>query len=207
MNSYTRLTSFYGLRISSRLTFNGLRYNCLTSIASSSEKDPILEWARRYRIPINICVKKVAYDSSIDLSLAHVTKDQWNMFLTHQFRRKLVKDPTSAMSMADIKDLCFHFERLSFINNDNDTYSSRNEDMESNGIQLTDADIEHISMSCAIVSKCAKTLVLSEMKALIESNKLLSQMSDMRLPHEWYPYARLMKRKIIVHAGIFNVQI
>jgi hypothetical protein len=29
----------------------------------------------------------------------------------------------------------------------------------------------------------------------------LVRVCDMRLPHDWYPYARLMRRKIIYHGG------
>lgn len=43
-----------------------------------------------------------------------------------------------------------------------------------------------------------------DMADVVESNKMLINTSDMRLPHEWYPYARLMKRKIIFHGGPTN---
>jgi len=29
----------------------------------------------------------------------------------------------------------------------------------------------------------------------------LVRVCDMRLPHDWYPYARLMRRKIVYHGG------
>ena len=34
--------------------------------------------------------------------------------------------------------------------------------------------------------------------------RTLCETSDLRIPHEWYPYARLMKRKIIYHGGPTN---
>jgi hypothetical protein len=37
-----------------------------------------------------------------------------------------------------------------------------------------------------------------------ESSKALSQTADLRHPHQWYPVARAMKRKIIFHAGPTN---
>lgn len=38
----------------------------------------------------------------------------------------------------------------------------------------------------------------------IAMNRILSLSTDLRLPHEWYPYTRLMKRKIIYHGGPTN---
>ena len=38
----------------------------------------------------------------------------------------------------------------------------------------------------------------------IASFKTLCTFSDLRLPHEWYPYARLRKRKIYFHGGPTN---
>lgn len=43
-----------------------------------------------------------------------------------------------------------------------------------------------------------------ELKEIIREHKLLLDTTDMRLPHEWYPYARLVKRKIIFHGGPTN---
>ena len=38
----------------------------------------------------------------------------------------------------------------------------------------------------------------------IAAYKTLLETTDLRIPHEWYPYARLMKRKIIYHGGPTN---
>lgn len=43
-----------------------------------------------------------------------------------------------------------------------------------------------------------------ELRDVIKEHQLLLNTTDMRLPHEWYPYARLMKRKIIFHGGPTN---
>ena len=39
---------------------------------------------------------------------------------------------------------------------------------------------------------------------MVKANKMLRNTSDMTLPHECYPYARLMKRKVIFHGGPTN---
>lgn len=43
-----------------------------------------------------------------------------------------------------------------------------------------------------------------ELSETISANKTLLETTDLRIPHEWYPYARLMKRKIIYHGGPTN---
>ena len=43
-----------------------------------------------------------------------------------------------------------------------------------------------------------------ELHDLICDQKIMIDTSDMRVPHEWYPYARLMKRKVIFHGGPTN---
>lgn len=39
---------------------------------------------------------------------------------------------------------------------------------------------------------------------IFQAHKILSATSDLRIPHEWYPYARMLKRKIIYHGGPTN---
>jgi hypothetical protein len=47
-----------------------------------------------------------------------------------------------------------------------------------------------------------ESTVEKERKAMKDSDLgQLVRVCDMRLPHDWYPYARLMRRKIIYHAG------
>jgi ATP-dependent RNA helicase SUPV3L1/SUV3 len=43
-----------------------------------------------------------------------------------------------------------------------------------------------------------------ELKDSINMYKMLCATSDLRSPNEWYPYARLIKRKIIYHGGPTN---
>jgi len=43
-----------------------------------------------------------------------------------------------------------------------------------------------------------------ELCDVVESHRTLSTATDLRVPHEWYPKARLMKRKIIFHGGPTN---
>jgi ATP-dependent RNA helicase SUPV3L1/SUV3 len=43
-----------------------------------------------------------------------------------------------------------------------------------------------------------------ELAEAIVAHKALCMTSDLRIPHEWYPYARLIKRKIYYHGGPTN---
>lgn len=64
---------------------------------------------------------------------------------------------------------------------------------------------------CAAADACRKFMydiairsAEIELKDLICDQKIMIDTSDMRVPHEWYPYARLMKRKVIFHGGPTN---
>ncbi|TFJ82406.1 hypothetical protein NSK_006315 [Nannochloropsis salina CCMP1776] len=53
--------------------------------------------------------------------------------------------------------------------------------------------------------RMGESTVEKERKAMKDSDLgQLVRVCDMRLPHDWYPYARLMRRKIIYHAGPTN---
>ena len=43
-----------------------------------------------------------------------------------------------------------------------------------------------------------------DLKEVVDAYKALNSTTDMRLPHEWYPVTRLMKRNIIYHGGPTN---
>jgi hypothetical protein len=45
---------------------------------------------------------------------------------------------------------------------------------------------------------------LKELKDVIRTNQLLSVATDLSYPHEWFPYARIMKRKVFFHGGPTN---
>jgi hypothetical protein len=45
---------------------------------------------------------------------------------------------------------------------------------------------------------------LHDMREKAAAAKMLASSADLRMPHEWYPYARLMRRKIVYHGGPTN---
>lgn len=162
-------------------------------------------WIVRYRIPISLVIKQIEENDSMydELVKDQITKEQWHIYLKNRYRRKLIKEPSSILSEDEIKMVQSLMDKLSFIDNGKSLESiesrlSRSSDFDD---VLTSQDLEQIKLSSTILAQSAKVSVLSEMKSLISINKALSQTSDMRLPHEWYPYARLMKRKIFIHAG------
>jgi hypothetical protein len=44
----------------------------------------------------------------------------------------------------------------------------------------------------------------SDLAHVITANQLLSSQTNMQAPHDWYPYPRIMKRKVIFHGGPTN---
>ena len=58
----------------------------------------------------------------------------------------------------------------------------------------------HTDFVVEVAGRLAKTTFLEQ----VESNMVLAQSADLRLPHMWSPVTRLMKRKIVYHAGPTN---
>ena len=106
------------------------------------------------------------------------------------FRRKLAKSPRDAVKNA--VDLSSLHEQLGVIAAD------------SRAVELT----EEQSATRSDCKKFLTQIMLKDaevdMADMVKANKMLRNTSDMTLPHELYPYARLIKRKVIFHGGPTN---
>ena len=86
----------------------------------------------------------------------------------------------------------------------------REENIENKG-NIGNNENKEISLKTPIFDNCKLILYNLMMKKAeidfretISANKTILETTDLRLPHEWYPYARLQKRKIIYHGGPTN---
>jgi hypothetical protein len=131
---------------------------------------------------VNEVIKKIASDSKIADNLAARWIDQhsWNSYL-NTYRRRLIKEPVETLGgEAQLHQLSAQFDRY----NPNDTQSE--EDMKKYMFDM-------------ILPKAE-----AEMQEMISAHKTLESSTDLRVPHEWYPWTRLMRRKIIYHGGPTN---
>ena len=127
-----------------------------------------------------------------DIYFRSIDARNWEGYLS-MYRRKIVKQPIQALGNGTVLvDFCKKLDDMA-----TETYklSDTADDFEPRpyldickqylfDIMIKDAEIE--------------------LRETIESNKTLLETTDLRIPHEWYPYARLMKRKIIYHGGPTN---
>lgn len=112
-----------------------------------------------------------------------IDRGSWKNYL-NSFRRRIIKEPVEAMGSE--KDLQHLTTELDFViaNRGNKDIVGKFNDYMVNTVILPRAEID-----------------LSD---VVESHRTLSSATDLRVPHEWYPKARLMKRKIIFHGGPTN---
>ena len=119
----------------------------------------------------------------------HIDRANWIGYLS-TFRRRLVKSPIEALGdMATLSSLVAKLEAI-----DNEV-----------PIMIGDLNISAAADACRkFMYDIAIRSAEIELKDLICDQKIMIDTSDMRVPHEWYPYARLMKRKVIFHGGPTN---
>lgn len=153
--------------------------------------DLIESWQYTYRIPINTIFQAILEDKSYQEVVKSKMLDtsNWENFANNS-RRVLVKDP-------------YHFFHQS-----NEKVIDMKHRLESAFINI---NIDEVGTSSSSFQACKDYLfqiILSraevELHEIIKANHVLAQTSDLSLPHEWYPYARLTKRKIIYHGGPTN---
>jgi ATP-dependent RNA helicase SUPV3L1/SUV3 len=115
----------------------------------------------------------------------YIDKRNWLQYLSG-FRRKLVKQPMDIFT-------------------DNHSFLEFCEKVDAMSQRMGTTDASQSLLNCKkflfdIIIKNAE----QELNEAIVAYKTLCITSDLRIPHEWYPYARLMKRKIIYHGGPTN---
>eukprot|EP01041_Mallomonas_annulata_P007206 gene7206-14696_t len=165
-------------RILNRLSSN----NCFPT--GMALDDVLKNWPGNYRIPINGILHEIAEDKDFELlaKSSHIDSQTWKSFLS-SYRRMLVKNPLDAFQNNKNAFLSF-IEKLPITND-------------------ADMPIDNTEFKKFLFS----TILKQAEESLGEQRNAYKQLcnkSDLRVPHEWYAYARLMKRKIIYHGGPTN---
>jgi len=159
-----------------------------TKATSDADIKLIAKWKIHYREPLNELVKTVLEDKSYRsvVNSKYIDFMNWTLF-ANSFRRSLIKDPQMHLNSDGLSQLMNHI----------DAYARNIEEHDGQGSKQAKGCLDHI------FDMMLNTALL-EMKDTIQTNEALSSNFDSRLPHEWYPYARIMKRKIIYHGGPTN---
>ena len=147
------------------------------------------EWSK-FREIINAMFERIVDDPQYSSTLKSNYLDifNWKNYL-NTYRRGLIKSPSSILSTQECLDLQDMMEKVDLANvlDLSEPLSSKE------GMEVKDS-----------LFRMAYSSALHELKIVIDMNKVLAHNSDLTMPHEWYPYARLMKRKIIYHGGPTN---
>jgi len=134
---------------------------------------------------VNKIFKHITEDEGLQKLAAsrYIDGPSWKGFV-NTFRRRIIKEPTEAMgSQKALQDFTAKLD---------DTIATKDDTLAISA--FGNYVVESILLPRAEV----------ELKEVIESYRLLSTATDLRVPHEWYPKTRLIKRKIIYHGGPTN---
>ena len=191
------LSNFYGSRCYSS------RPNQFYSVDEQSK----MSWSEAHRNLINECILYISNSKKhLDkVKALHIPSISWRRFLG-TCRRLLVKSPSEILH----SDLQTFRDKMKVILTDplsdeadhNKSYSNDNKD-----VSIVSGESFVHNMKIDLYDFIFDRLILraqEELKSEINSNEALSISSDLRIPHEWYPYARIMRRKIIYHGGPTN---
>jgi hypothetical protein len=139
-------------------------------------------------MPYRIRIRDIIYRISRTPSVVETVKQKlvgersWNNF-SFSYRRRMSIDPSLVMSPKELKPFLSAMERA----------------LEANGISTA----EDKELADIVTNNMLKTVEIDLHEEIASARTMLS-CSDLRIPHEWYASARLMKRKIIFHGGPTN---
>lgn len=146
------------------------------------------------RLKINFVMQDIldCSDSRNSAKERYIDTDVWTSFVRN-FRRQLVKEPLKAFHEEENFHSFYHILDSSPRFDAIDLHK-----LNSKEVQDWKNKIKEFLVPI-ILDKAEKNLLGD-----IKSFQTLCNTSDLRIPHEWYPAARLMKRKIIYHGGPTN---
>lgn len=170
-------------------------------VTSESEK-----WPGKYREPINKLIPYIIADKELsDICKAnYIDSKTWSSYAL-SCRRKLVTEPLKVLdSQESLNYLCKMFDTLDEIKKRQN--NSRQEDGDTKAPSVTDTDESekhYDSLSRYLFDHMFKR-ALVDLKPIIEASKAFLGSNSVRYPPQWYPHARMQKRKIIYHGGPTN---
>lgn len=156
------------------------------------------------RVAILRTMEAILRDDKIRLMAKerYIPSEHWDSYL-NRYRRSLTKAPLNLISQELFDFLMKNISHLSFVEPPSAQLANHHARIKEQAI-LTDDDWK-------LIHKCKDQLVPAifesaeqDLKEVILSTKTLASATDLRLPQDWYPRTRLMKRKIIFHGGPTN---
>lgn len=151
-------------------------------------------WRSKYRVAINDLMEAIAGDKAVKerTRAKMIDSANWESYL-NTVRRHLVKDPVNFCgNQQELLERMQTWLQTWQRGQHFDTVPQA-EEFEAKRNRYKDAFFEIIF---------AKAVV--DLKPISDANLVLATTSDLTVPHEWYPLARMFRRKIIYHGGPTN---
>jgi hypothetical protein len=165
-----------------------VRFVAIGPIGSQQHQD--LTWSINQRILVGKIMRIVEETEqfSEQASAKWIDNAAWGAYLT-SFRRTLLKEPLKILDSDE------NIEALKLKLNEVEDLGRTDQ------FKLFDKTINNLvnHMFSLVIPKAE-----ADLADVISAFKTLATVSDLRIPHEWYPKTRLMKRKIIYHGGPTN---
>jgi len=178
-----------------------------SSTAPAQRLTGILEnWPGEYRLGINAVLRYIAQEPRYAAKAKdkYIDERNWAKYIS-SFRRKLVKEPLTIFGSDPVQlvEFCDLIDKL-----DSADVVSEVEVLDP---AASSPSSESGDGHSPAVSACMDKLFIfmlssaeRDLSNAITAFHTLCSTSDLRIPQEWYPYARIMKRKIIYHGGPTN---
>lgn len=141
-----------------------------------------LHWVER-REAVNSIFAHLVREPSVRTRIKemHIDSRNWNAF-ANTFRRSIIKAPEALLTnVEELKTVETAIRRV-----------------------LADPKTETVKDCAEIVFSSMLKQAEQDLKLIIMANATLSQAEYMTSPKQWFPLARMMKRKIIYHGGPTN---
>lgn len=142
-------------------------------------------WLEQYLGSVNRIFREVVEDEGISATVAAkwIDRSSWINYI-NSYRRRVIKDPIEAFGGSQAALDHFTGELTLF----------------KSAADPTEVTNRLKSYLVDLVLPKAEV----DLRDIIASHKTLESQTDLRIPHEWYPATRLMKRNFIYHGGPTN---
>ena len=206
------------------------RFSCLRSLSLKIENPSNLEydreeteknWNSLYRPVITDIIRNISEDENchIAANVKGIDSPLWLQY-ANKFRRTLIKDPMHALGNEEAMG---HLITLldGVIAAEGSGISQKQQQQTQDASAKKESKIRKKEDNTGVRQRkqsqlepfdaCKQYLLQTilrqaeiDLSGIIRGHEVLSNMSDLRLPHEWYAHTRLTKRKIIYHGGPTN---
>ena len=153
-------------------------------------------WIAKYRLIINQLCRDFKDNPKYELEASKkmIDRDNWGSFIS-EFRRELILRPVEYIG-----------DKVQFLNMAHAIDEILN--LKRNIVLVDNATGEKMHQEVLQLEKFILSSVLKvaevKLKEIIQAEAVLRATTDLRNPSEWYPHARLMKRKVFFHGGPTN---